>query len=461
MNSSAYNPAYTDNQKPTAPSLVLHESDSDDEHEGEEHKHCAEARAELTRYGFPPSHKAQIAIALDVSVSMHDPNNFYDTGKIQKLIEIAMDMAIELSPNAKHTVTIFPFGAVAFAPVVIDEHDIKNAVSNVWQSIGRVFSEGTNYNVVTQAIRQHYFKINGKLTSALPSDTAPVFCLFVTDGEPREERDEARNQFRWSEYNAIFFKFIALKGKQKDLQFQTLDIICKLTKATYVPNKHLIILDDPKELTIKKLFENYRLWAIEAFKHKILVNNPGINYNVNKPNDLSEKKLSDSLNAVHGHDDDESYDHASPSNSNSNKKFLLILGLLGAVFTPLVITTTLPLWFMVGIGFGFGVAAGATYNSIYDCIFPIATNYPGFGSNSNNHGNDSDDDDHHDSSHNPQHLLWNQLQSNSHSASSVSTTASVQLQPYQQYQPLQYQPIPSANNGIPSWDPPPYSQGPK
>jgi hypothetical protein len=461
-NPPPYNPFST-----TASALSAHhDADSDDDHEGEEHKHCAEARAELIRYGFPQSHKAQIAIALDVSASMHNPNFFYTNrgatlipknfkfGKIQKLIDKAMSIAIELSPGPKHTVTIFPFGETAFPPITIEEHDLKHAVERVWESIGGQFSQGTNYNVVAKAIRQHYFGSNNKPTKAVPTDQPPVFCIFATDGEPLAEVDEARNQFKWSEYNGIFFKFIALKGNQEqlkklpeELQFQTLKIICNRTKKTFVPNKHLIVLDDPDKLTIHQLFRNYRLWAEEAFSHHILENDPGIDYNIKNPDDLEEMREMNLLNAEHGHDDAaSSHGHLNvkhktrPTNRPTpsyNKESVIILGLLGAVIIPLVVTS-LPFLLMIGIGFGCGVMAGVIYNAIYDCIFPTTptgTNYPGYGSI--NHGDDSDSDD--DDDHNPQRDLWNRLQSSSHSNSASSVPPSLVYLPNpvtQQYQPL-------------------------
>jgi uncharacterized protein YegL len=271
--------------------------------------HEEAAKAELKRYGFPDTHKVKVCIALDVSSAMENPNHFYNfkdlaAGKVQTLIDKAMGIAIELSADADHTVTIFPFGAVAFDPVVVAEDNVGTAVDTVMRNIGGELSGGTDYNCVIEKIRQHYFDTKEKLNKPMMSDKAPVFAIFLTDGEPLTKIDEARIQFKASEYNAIFFKFVALKGNQKDLQFNTLKTICQYSnRKLAAPNKHLVVLDDPNDLTIKDLFKYYRTWAEEAHEHGILENDPGFNISIENPDNAEELAFKEKLEEDHGHDE--------------------------------------------------------------------------------------------------------------------------------------------------------------
>jgi hypothetical protein len=286
--------------------------------------HGEQARAELARYGLPAHHEAQICIILDVSLSMKNPNNFYNSGKIQLLINKAMAIAIELSSGQEHTVTIFPFGKIAYNPIVIKEDEVGSAVHQVMQQIGGELSNGTNYNLAIEKVRQHYFKTSGALTKASAYAKAPVFAIFVTDGDAREQITEARNQFAWSEHNAIFLKFIALRGQQSNLKFETLNLICNNNKIKPggMPNKHLVILNDPDELTIHSLFKRYRLWLEEAHEHNILLTDPNINLDVQNPDDAEEIAEKEALEADHGHEDVAGkHGHVGGQAGNSNALF--------------------------------------------------------------------------------------------------------------------------------------------
>jgi vWA found in TerF C terminus len=446
----AVNPAYSA-QFAAAPA----HSDSDDDHDEGIHGHCLAAQKQLSQYGFPPSHKAKIAIALDVSGSMENPNQFYSSGKIERLLIKAMSMAIELSPNAKHSVTIFPFGSVAFPPIVIEEHDIENVIELVFASIGRNYSNGTDYNTVAMKIREYYFGSSQKLTKVVPSDQQPVICLFVTDGEPREGILEAKNQFKSSEFNAIFFKFIALVGKQdffrkNEEPFSILKEICN-TKKAFVPNKDLIILDDPDKLTIVQLFKKYRVWAEEAHHHGILETDPEFDFDDKKrSHDSAEKNALTSLNKQHnhrntgkshGHVNATDDDHDDEENHDSGWRNLILLGLAGAVVLPLVVTW-LPVWLMVTTGFGLGALTHVVSNMIHDCICPVADD-------ADHHGGDESDDDHEEDHASDGMRTFQQLQSASQYVVGISAPAPIQYKKFVYSQ--------QADQGEhPSVPPPPY-----
>jgi uncharacterized protein YegL len=278
------------------------EHDEHDEHD-EMHAHCVVARHALLDYGIPSNHRAQICIALDVSGSMEAKNVFYSSGKIQKLIEKMMAIAIELSAGEKHSVTIFPFGKVAYDPIVSDEHDIAEAVLRVFNAIGKKYSDKTNYNAVVKKIRTHYFGDCRPLNAAKKSDKEPVLTFFVTDGDDNLEQNDARSQFLYAEYNAIFFKFIALKGMGTNHQFPTLISICNPGKNTFLENKNLLILNDPSELTIPLLLDAYRPWLEEAHEHEVLLHDPGVKLNPENVHDRADIARQLRFEDEHGHDE--------------------------------------------------------------------------------------------------------------------------------------------------------------
>ncbi len=117
------------------------------EAQAELHDHCAAIKAELPKHGFTEQHESEIVVALDVSASTENPNQFYFNpdvkgtalqkirlGKMQSFLRTALSTAVEISPG-EHKVTIFPFGKIAYPPVVIDEHDLEEAAEKVLASV--------------------------------------------------------------------------------------------------------------------------------------------------------------------------------------------------------------------------------------------------------------------------------------------------------------------------------------
>ncbi len=115
----------------------------------------------------------------------------------------------------------------------------------------------------------------------------PVFAIFITDGEPNVKKTEAMNEFSSASHEAIFFKFIALKGKQTDIGFSYLQSIDDHdvkkyendnSDAFYVDNSDLVVLNNPDELTMEKLIHEYRGWLIEAKEKNILLHDPKVGH---------------------------------------------------------------------------------------------------------------------------------------------------------------------------------------
>lgn len=113
----------------------------------------------------------------------------------------------------------------------------------------------------------------------------PVFVIFITDGEPNVKKTEAMNEFTSASHQAIFFKFIALKGKQRDMQFTYLQSIDDhevksrkndVRNLFYIDNSDLVVLNNPDELTVEKLIHEYKGWLIEASEKGLLLHDQKI-----------------------------------------------------------------------------------------------------------------------------------------------------------------------------------------
>ncbi len=243
---------------------------------------------EIVKQGMQ-KHEARVCLILDVSASMQNPNKFFEHefkgNQVQKLINKALALAFLFDDNQQ--VEVFPFGDQVFVPpIILDRNNFTHATRLIMDAIGGQFRLATNYAEPVKAIRQYYFCDAGKRIKPLPCSDAPLFALFITDGEPNEKKIEAMNEFASASHMAIFFKFIALKGNQQDLSFKFLSAIddheVKNANTLYDPNlfyidnSDLVVLNHPDELTMKSLINEYRPWLIEAKEKQLLTYDPGI-----------------------------------------------------------------------------------------------------------------------------------------------------------------------------------------
>ena len=289
---------------PTIPDAGINDQYAPDE------DHGVAAFVAAQRYGLQ-EYEAQICIALDVSVSMQDPNGFYDhdnalgTSSMQRVIEKVMSMAIALAAGQNPTVTIFPFGSIAHQPVIIDAQHEQEATNRVLTSIKGIFDEDTNYHVALVAIREYYFGDARPTTEPVAYYEPPVYCLFITDGDANRQQAEAAKQIKYSENNAIFFKFLALSGVDAAITaatFNTLRLICNKSQNS-IPNRDLLIITDPDELAMEGLFQHYPQWLEVALRRGIIMFNPAIDFYVKNTNDAAHNAEQLFLDSRHDNDD--------------------------------------------------------------------------------------------------------------------------------------------------------------
>lgn len=241
---------------------------------------------ELNRLGMQ-AHEARVCLVLDVSASMQNPNRFFEDemkgNQVQKLINKALALAFLFDDNQK--IEVFPFGDLAFPPIVLDRSNFMEATQLIMKSIGGELRNSTNYAEPVKALRRYYFNDSSLRTMPLPCHETPVFAMFITDGEPNEKKMEAMNEFVSASHLAMFFKFIALRGNQKDLNFTYLNNIDNhavkeegdaRSDLFYLDNSDLVVLDHPGELTMEKLIHEYRPWLCEAQRRKLLTHDQGV-----------------------------------------------------------------------------------------------------------------------------------------------------------------------------------------
>lgn len=244
-------------------------------------------QGEIRRQGME-AHEARVCLILDVSTSMQNPNKFfYDKDKgnqVQLLINKALALAFLFDDNQK--IEVFPFGEKVFPLVVLDRDNFTNATALILKAIGNKLSGATNYAEPVKAVRQYYFGDRGRRDDPQSCSEPPVFALFITDGEPTTMKVEAMNEFRSASHQAIFFKFIALRGEQEDMSFRYLTSIDdhpvkqnsyqRQDDLFFIDNSDLVVLNNPGELTMEKMINEYRPWLIEAKEKHLLMNDPGI-----------------------------------------------------------------------------------------------------------------------------------------------------------------------------------------
>lgn len=246
-----------------------------------------ELKRQLAKHGME-KHEARVSLILDISGSMQDPNHFFHEEKkgnrVQKLINKALAMAFVFDDN--QSIEVFPFGDKAYAPIEITKENFTSATDLVLKSAGG-FKHQTNYAAPVKAIREYYFHNNDKLNSPQICDEAPVFAIFITDGEPNAEKIEAINQFRYASHQAVFFKFIALRGCQEDQEFTFLQKLddCPVKvrpkdEGCFIDNCDLVVLKNPEDLKMEQLLNEYRPWLVEARQKGLLANDPGLEINI-------------------------------------------------------------------------------------------------------------------------------------------------------------------------------------
>ena len=146
---------------------------------------------------------AQVIIAIDFSYSM---NLRYDNGEVQEAVERALALSLS-GLDDDGTIQVFFFDDDSYKMESVTEQNYQGFVSN-WasrHSMGR-----TNY---APTIRDIVKFASGKKKlfrrSTDMADQAPVFVIFVTDGEPYDQ-EATKRELTSAAHLPIFWQFLGL-----------------------------------------------------------------------------------------------------------------------------------------------------------------------------------------------------------------------------------------------------------
>lgn len=205
----------------------------------------------IHQYGLQ-GEKAQVVAVIDISLSM---SGLFLTGKIQKLLERILPLALQFDADGEIDVFLFHWlsfhNAKSFSLAnrqgyILKKIVLKHALNSFFLGFA------TFYAGVINRIRRQYAS---KKTAMLPT-----FVLYFTDGDCWDKRSSEKAIVAASE-EAIFWKFIGLGGKSKTFAFlQKLDDLegRKVDNCDFI---HIPNLDDMSdEQLYQLLLREFQPW---------------------------------------------------------------------------------------------------------------------------------------------------------------------------------------------------------
>ncbi len=148
---------------------------------------------------------AQVILAIDYSVSMRGR---YASQEVQELVERALALSLS-GLDDDGNIQVFFFDSKSYRPEVVSQSNYSGFV-NAWAS--RHDMGGTDYLPVIKDIRK--FISDNDMVSA---DKPPVFVIFVTDGETRNEGKISRELIDAAS-DPVFWQFMGLGYSPKFLK---------------------------------------------------------------------------------------------------------------------------------------------------------------------------------------------------------------------------------------------------
>lgn len=243
--------------------------------------HAQTVVIELERNGLI-GHQAKVCLVLDISSSMENPNRFFSSRKVHQLVNKALALACMFDDDKN--IEIIPFGEHANQVFNVTLNNYQNIIDDILWKIGGL-QNATNYAEAVKKVREYYFGNNSTSTNNgnPQSSELPIFVIFVTDGDCNLQfQNQALLQFKYASYQPIFFKFLAMKGDQKNVAF---DFIQRIDDASvindgnkkvpeiqkhFIDNADVVILSSPDDLTMQDLLNEYKGYLIEANEKGLL-----------------------------------------------------------------------------------------------------------------------------------------------------------------------------------------------
>ena len=160
------------------------------------------------------THKAKVALALDVSGSMSDLVN---SGAVQRVCERALALGLNFDDDGE--IDVFIFGRSVANLATLGVNNISGFVERFWSGPNhkRADWQGTNYAPVLKAVANHFFTAKSTKSGLLGmfgkpapvSGDLPAYVMFITDGE-NADREDAAKELIAASYGPVFFQFIGI-----------------------------------------------------------------------------------------------------------------------------------------------------------------------------------------------------------------------------------------------------------
>lgn len=220
-----------------------------------------QAQVSLKKVGLD-SHRAKVALCLDISGSMY---KLYGDGQVQKFAERILALGCNFDDDG--AIDVFLFGEYA--------HDVgPMSLDNFPGLIDRLLKQhplegGTAYGKAIEKVRQFYFPevptrmSNQQLDRKTPTSAdLPVYVMFVTDGTT-DDKAFSERQIRMASYEPIFWQFMTIGRARFDF-LEKLDTL----SDRYIDNAGFFNVMEPKDLSDEKLYsllmKEYPQWIPQA-----------------------------------------------------------------------------------------------------------------------------------------------------------------------------------------------------
>lgn len=227
------------------------------------------AAISLTKKGLA-GEIARVGLALDISLSM---TNEYKSGKVQRVTERSLALAMNFDDNAAADVFVFGVNHYTIGEI---------AQKNFYEFVNReIYSKqklegGTKYAGVMLRIVEHYFPgaaaykksgFFGMKRELVIDDSkyrkqVPVYIIFVTDGNCSDS-EETTEVITKAAKLGVFFQFVGV-GSEKFTYLKQLDNL----EGRYMDNANFFQIKDIDEMTddalYDKLLTEFPSWIKEA-----------------------------------------------------------------------------------------------------------------------------------------------------------------------------------------------------
>lgn len=215
------------------------------------------------------SHKAKVAVILDVSGSMEYQNNLFSNGSVQRFIDKSLGMAAAFDDDRE--MEFFTFGETSRFEGKVNLGNSQTFLPDLIRKCGGLdgILEGrTDYGEAVKTASDYYFSGDKKAET-------PVFALFLTDGDCNDDKkNKAEREIMKASQNPMFIKFIAIGAPQEQFPFlQNLDDM----KGRKVDNVDVVFVRNPDDLKYNDIIREYRGFVVEAKKKGMFSGPVGFN----------------------------------------------------------------------------------------------------------------------------------------------------------------------------------------